>query len=110
MSLFFVLKAKLKRRQGWAFFNVLGKSTSCPPKQAAKECDVVVMMESAVMFGFSLKCSVSMHLFSHFLGVELSPLYGISLPHYKMSIAQVTRFTIKAQRSTTFSLTVSFPS
>lgn len=55
MSLFFVLKTKLKRRQGWAFFNVLGKSTSCPPKQAVKECDVVIMMEYAVMFGFSLK-------------------------------------------------------
>lgn len=29
-----------------------------------------------------------MHLYSHFLGIELSPLNRISLPHYKMSIAQ----------------------
>lgn len=55
MSLFFVLKTKLKRRQGWAFLMCLENQLSCPPKQAVKECDVVIMMEYAVMFGFSLK-------------------------------------------------------
>lgn len=50
MSLFFVLKTKLKHKQGWAFLMCLENQLP-----VLKECDVVIMMAYTVMCGFSLE-------------------------------------------------------